>query len=76
MIEADLPKDLWAELHIFICRIDFLRGIKNEIPYSKWLGGMYSVWYLKVIGCLAYIYIEKQKRNKLDQTAKTGVLVG
>ena len=79
MIEAELPKGLWAELatsFIYLKNRFPHRSINNEIPYTLWYGRKCSARHLKVIGSLAYVYVEKHQRDKLDPKAKTGVLVG
>lgn len=78
-IEAELPKGMWAELaHAFIYLYNRFphRSINNQIPFTMLFGRKCSVRHLKVIGSLAYVHVEKFRRDKMDPKTKEGVLVG
>lgn len=78
-LEADLPKGLWAELalaFIYLHNRFPHRSINNQIPFSLFFDRKCSVRHLKVIGSLAYVHVERNKRDKLDPKTKEGVLVG
>lgn len=78
-IEAELPKGLWAELagtFIYLRNRFPHRSIQKQIPYTLMFERKCSVRHLKVIGSLAYVYVEKNKRDKLDPKVKEGVLIG
>lgn len=73
-----LPKRLWAEAMATAC---YLRNItpsvdKTKSPYEIWTGHRPSVEHLKVFGCVAYVHVDKKKRDKLELNAKKGIFVG
>ena len=73
-----LPKRLWAEAMATAC---YLRNLtpsvnKHKSPYEIWTGQRPNVAHLKVFGCVAYVHIDKRKRDKLDLNAKRGIFVG
>ena len=73
-----LPKRLWAEAMATAC---YLRNItpsvdKTKSPYEIWTGHRPSVEHLKVFGCVAYVHVDKKKRDKLELNAKRGIFVG
>ena len=39
-------------------------------------GNKPEVSHLKIFGCLVYVHISKEKRTKLDHSAKKGIFVG
>ncbi|GBM25163.1 hypothetical protein AVEN_96717-1 [Araneus ventricosus] len=78
-LETELPNGLWAELaytFIYLKNGFPYKSLNGKIPYTLIYGRKCSVRYLKVIDSLAYVYIEKHKRDKLDFKAKEGVLIG
>ena len=73
-----LPKRLWAEAIATACYLNNLLASHNnrKSPLEIWTGNKPSAKHLKVYGCVAYIHIDKNKRDKLDLNAKKGVFVG
>ncbi|GBL76145.1 Retrovirus-related Pol polyprotein from transposon TNT 1-94 [Araneus ventricosus] len=47
----------------------------NKIPFEKYSSKKPSVSHLKPIGCLAFVGVPKQIRNKLDIPAKLGIMM-
>lgn len=75
---AELPERFWAEAVVTACYIknrDIHSSI-NDVPERIWTGNKPSVKHLKVYGCLAYAYIIKQGRQKLDSRGRECILVG
>ena len=73
-----LPKRLWAEAMATAC---YLRNLtpsvdKQKSPYEIWTGHRQSVKHLRVFGCVAYVHIDKKKRDKLEENAIRGIFVG
>ncbi|GBM04770.1 Retrovirus-related Pol polyprotein from transposon TNT 1-94 [Araneus ventricosus] len=73
-LESELPKGLWAELaYTFIYLKDRFphKSRKGKIPCTLMYGKKCSVRHLKDIGSLAYVYVEKHKRDKLSFQSET-----
>jgi transposase InsO family protein len=77
--DQDLPMCLWAE--------DAMAAVyvQNRLSHSalgfKTLEEMFTgkkpeVSHLKIFGCLVFIHIPKEKRNKLEPSGKKGIFVG
>jgi hypothetical protein len=75
---AKLPKDLWGEAIVTACYLRNRTPRKNEkkTPEELFTGTKPSGQHLRVFGCLAYTFIPKEKRDKLDDTVYSGVFVG
>jgi hypothetical protein len=77
--DQDLPMCLWAEATMIAVYV------QNRLSHSalgfKTLEEMFTrkkpeVGHLKVFGCLVFILISKEKRNKLEPSGKKGIFVG
>lgn len=73
-----LPKSFWAEAMMTACYLNNILSTQDrkKSPLGLWTGRKPSVKHLKVYGCIAYIYIDKNKRDKLDLNARKGIFVG
>jgi hypothetical protein len=49
-------------------------GLKT--PEEMFTGKKPKVIHLKIFGCLVFIHLPKEKRNKLDPSRKKGIFVG
>jgi transposase InsO family protein len=62
LIEAKLPKQLWAEV---VFTQNYLRNrfphktLNGKAPLNIWFGKCFSVRHLKIIGSIAYVFIPK-----------------
>jgi hypothetical protein len=74
--DQDLPMCLWAEAAMMVVYV------QNRLPHSalglKTLEEMFTrkkpeVRHLKIFGCPVFIYIPKEKRNKLDPSENKGI---
>jgi hypothetical protein len=76
--DAQLPTKFWAEAANTAC---YLRnrtpigpgGMTSEEAYS---GRKPYIGHLRAFGCVAYAYIPKERRQKLDPNAKKMALIG
>jgi hypothetical protein len=77
--DQDLPMCLWAEAKMTTVYV------KNRLSHSalgfNTLGEMFTgkkpeLSHLKIFGCLVFIHIPKEKRNKLEPSGKRGIFVG
>lgn len=77
---AGLPSEFWAEAVSTAVYLEnrtpiASRGFKS--PYELWNGAAPSYGHLRVFGCLAYIHIDKGRRQgKFSDTAERGVFLG
>ena len=79
MLEKWLPKRLWIETVNTIVYVQNrlpTKAIDGETPYKASIGAKPSVAHLRVFRSICYGHEPKVKRDKLDQTANIGVLVG
>jgi hypothetical protein len=47
-----------------------------KTPKEMFIGKKPEVSHLKIFGCLVFIHIPKEKRNKLEPSGKKGIFVG
>ena len=75
---SGLPKQFWAEAaSIFIYLSNRCTNATSKVtPFELWHGKTPDVSHLQVFGCLVYIYVPKEKRQKLDPRATKGILLG
>src|SRR5271170_468109 len=76
-----LPAKLWAEVLDTVCYLYTLgpiRAIKNSTPLMVFQNpkDKPNVDHLRIIGCTAYVHINKQLRTKLDAKSIKCILVG
>jgi len=45
-------------------------------PYEKFFGLKPDISHMRIFGCTAYAFIEKEKRRKLDSRSQKGILLG
>ena len=50
--------------------------LEHRIPEEVWSGKEVKLSHLKVFGCVAYVHINDQGRNKLDPKSKKCTLIG
>ena len=75
---SGLPKQFWAEAaSTFIYLSNYCMNTTSKItPFELWYGKTPDVSHLQVFGCLVYIHVPKEKRQKLDPWATKGVHLG
>ena len=79
LYDAKLSKEYWAEA---ICTATYLinrlpsRSIIKKTPEDMWSGIKPNLENIRVFGCLAMVYIPKQKRKKLDAKSEAGIFIG
>ena len=65
----DLPLKLWAEAvntAVYILNRTINHQLGNITPYECWFGEKPSVQHLRIFGSLAWVFINRQARSKLD----------
>jgi hypothetical protein len=77
--DQDLPMCLWAKTTMALVYVQnrlshSALGLKT--PEEIFTRKKPEVSHLKIFGCLVFIHIPKEKRNKLDPSGKKGIFVG
>ena len=71
-LHAGLPKTFWAKA-INTAAYLINRGpsvsLGFKIPEEEWTGKEVDLSYLKVFGCVSYVYVDHDAKNKLDAKA-------
>ena len=79
LFEKQIPKKLWAEAAntaVYLMNRLPTKAVLKKTPYEAWFGSKPGVSHLKVFGSVCYYWIPEPKREKLDEKAEIGVLVG
>ena len=77
--DANLPHTFWAEAlstAVYLRNRSPTKAVSGKTPYEAWMGKKPSVSHLRVFGCRAFAHVPKDERGKLDQKAKSCILVG
>jgi hypothetical protein len=77
--DQDLPMCLWAEATMAVVYVQnrlshSALGLKT--PEEMFTGKKPEVSHLKIFGCLVFIHIPKEERNKLEPLGNKGIFVG
>jgi transposase InsO family protein len=76
--DQDLPMCLWAEATmetVYVQNRLSHSALGLKTPEEMFTGKKLEVSHLKIFGCLVFIHIPKEKRNKLDPSGKKGIFV-
>ena len=79
LYEAQLPPSLWGEalatqIHVWNCLP--MSSLKGMTPYEAWFKRKPDVSHLRVWECLAYVFIQKDKRHSLQPHMEKCVFMG
>jgi len=77
--DARLSKKCWAfavSVAVDLKNRTPIRSVVGKTPYEAWDGRKPISTHLRVFGCLAFVHVPKEKRQKLDYKGTTGILVG
>nr|KYP40338.1 Retrovirus-related Pol polyprotein from transposon TNT 1-94 [Cajanus cajan] len=78
-VQSGLPKQFWAET-VNTAAYLINRGpsvpLEHKIPEEVWSGKEVKLSHLRVFGCVAYVHISDQGRNKLDPKSKKCTFIG
>jgi hypothetical protein len=77
--DQDLPMCLWAEVTMAVVYVQnrlsrSALGLKT--PEEMFTRKKPEVSHIKIFGCLVFIHILKEKRNKMEPSEKKGIFVG
>jgi hypothetical protein len=79
LLGARAPAFLWAEASktaIYLLNRSPTKANTSGLLEERFTGIMPSMKHLRAFGCLAYVHILEQHRNKLDSRYERGVFVG
>lgn len=79
IINAKAPKHLWAEaVHkaTYIINRTPTASIPGCTPYEKWTGNKPNSAHMRIFGCLAKGYLNKEFRSKLDPKESSFMFIG
>ena len=79
LIDAHLPHTFWAEAlstAVYLRNRSPTKAVKDKTPYEAWSGDRPNVKHLRVFGCIAYAYVPKDERKKLDSKSRKCILLG
>jgi hypothetical protein len=78
-VQSGLPKQFWAEA-VNTAAYLINRGpsvpLEHKIPEEVWSEKKVKLSHLRVFGCVAYVHISDQGRNKLDPKSKKCTFIG
>ncbi|XP_022929937.1 uncharacterized protein LOC111436393 [Cucurbita moschata] len=77
--EKDLPKRFWGKAaNTIMCLQNRIstKVVKDPTPFEVWYGYKPSLKFVRVFGCLCFIYIPQVKCDKLDKKSEVGIFVG
>jgi len=79
LYEAQLPPSFWGEApapQIYIWNRLPTSSLKRMTPHEVWFKRKPDISHLRVWGCLAYVFIQKDKRRSLESHMEKCVFVG
>ena len=79
MKEKQIPVEFWAEAvntAVYLQNRSWTKSVSMKTPFEAFTGRKPGVRHLKVFGCVCYIHIPDQLRQKLDDKAEIGVFMG
>jgi len=79
MLKANnLSNEYWSEefaCSVYILKFSPTNSLKNKVPKEAWSGMKSSVFYFKVVGCVAYAHVPKELTRKLDDRSEKYIFV-
>ena len=78
-LHAGLPKQFWAEA-VNAAAYLINRGpsvpLDGGLPEEAWTGKEVNLSHLKVFGCISYVHVDAEKRDKLDSKSRKCTFIG
>ncbi|WVY93468.1 hypothetical protein V8G54_032556 [Vigna mungo] len=78
-VQSGLPKQFWAEAvntAAYLINRSPSVPLEHKIPEEVWSGKEVKLSHLRVFGCVAYVHISDQVRNKHDPKSKKCTFLG
>ena len=79
LYEAQLPPSLWGEAlatQIHVWNRLPTSSLKGKTPFEAWFNRKPDISHLRVWGCLAYVFVQKDKRRGLESHMEKCVFMG
>ena len=79
LFDSKLSRYLWSELlytKVYQKNRSPTSRLKGITPHEAWTGEKPFLGHMRIIGCVAWVHIPKEKRKKLDERSKKCYLVG
>ena len=79
LFDSRLSRYLWSELlhtKVYQKNRSPTTRLKGITPHEAWTGEKPFLGHMRIIGCVAWVHIPKEKRKKLDERSKKCYLVG
>jgi len=78
LYDSKLPPEFWAEAVAAACHTSNLtpRKGKRNTPFELFFSHKPSLEHLRVFGCVAFFYVPKQHRDKLEPRGNIGIMIG
>lgn len=61
---------------LYILNCSSTSALEKMTPYEAWYGKRPNVNHFKVFGCLAYVHVPNQNRQKLDAKSDSCIFIG
>ena len=75
----DFPNQYWVEevaSAVYLLNFSPTKAIQNVTPYEAWKGTKPTVSHFKIFGCIAYVLVNAQNHQKLDEKSIKCIFVG
>ena len=79
LFDSQLSRYLWSELlhtKVYQKNRSPTSRLQGKTPHEAWTGEQPYLGHMRIIGCVAWVHIPKEKRKKLDERSKKCFLVG
>ncbi|MCO5571578.1 hypothetical protein L7F22_025322 [Adiantum nelumboides] len=79
LAHASLPRSYWAEAcntAVYIQNCSPTHALQDMTPFQAYYGRKPTVSHFRVFGCLAFVHIPKEKRQKLDFKSRKLLFLG
>ena len=79
LFDSKLTRYLWSELlqtKVYQKNRSPTSRLKGVTPHEAWTGEKPFLGHMRIIGCVAWVHIPKEKRKKLDERSKKCYLIG
>ncbi len=79
LFDSKLTRYLWSELlhtKVYQKNRSPTSRLMERTPHEAWTGEQPYLGHMRIIGCVAWVHIPKEKRKKLDERSKKCYLIG
>ena len=79
LAEANLPKSMWGDAimtAVYLTNRSPTAAVPGITPFELWYGHKPDLSRLRVFGAPAVVHVPKERRQKLDSTGISAILIG